>query len=74
MRSSSKVDSGGLGGVKRLRLNKEENWLGGLCAGLGDFFGIDPAFIRLGAVVTALFLPKFTIATYLIAWVLLSRR
>ncbi len=69
-----RVDVGEMGRGRRLRLNKDENWIGGLCAGLGDYFGIDAAFVRVAAVVTALFLPKFMIATYLIAWVVLSRR
>ena len=69
-----RVDVGEMGRGRRLRLNKDENWIGGLCAGLGDYFGIDAAFVRVATVVTALFLPKFVIATYLIAWVVLSRR
>ncbi len=69
-----RVDVGEMGRGRRLRLNKDENWIGGLCAGLGDYFGIDAAFVRVAAVVTALFLPKFMIAAYLIAWVVLSRR
>ncbi len=69
-----RVDLGETGRTRRLRLDKDENWIGGVCAGCANYFGIDPAFVRVGTVVTALFLPKAVIATYLIAWVLLSRR
>ena len=59
---------------RRIRLDRNDNWIGGVCAGGAHYFDIDPAFVRVGTVVSALFLPKLTIATYLIAWVVLSRR
>ena len=43
-----------------------------MCAGFAKAFGTDPAFVRVGVIVTALFLPKLTIAAYLIAWVVLD--
>jgi phage shock protein C len=33
--------------VKRLYRSKEDRMLGGVCGGLGEYFGIDPTFIRL---------------------------
>lgn len=33
--------------VKRLYRSKEDRMLGGVCGGLGEFFSIDPTFIRL---------------------------
>ena len=59
---------------RRLRLDRDEGWLAGVCAGCAGYFGIDPAFVRVGAVVTALFLPKLMIAAYLVAWLVLRSR
>ena len=59
---------------RRIRLDREDNWIGGVCAGCANYFDIDPAFVRVGTVVSALFMPKLVIAAYLIAWLLLSRR
>ena len=33
--------------VKRLARSKDERMIGGVCGGLGDYFGIDPTLIRL---------------------------
>ena len=55
-----------------VRLDKENGWIAGVCAGFARAFGTDPAFVRVGVIVTALFLPKLTIAAYLIAWVVLD--
>ena len=55
-----------------VRLDKENAWIAGVCAGFARAFGTDPAFVRVGVIVTALFLPKITITAYLIAWVVLD--
>lgn len=57
---------------RRLRLDPHEGWIAGVCAGLANYLRTDPAFVRVGTLVTALFLPKLTIAAYLIAWLLLD--
>ena len=57
-----------------LHLDKKTGWIAGVCAGLANYFDTDPAFVRVGVIVTALFLPKIVIATYLVAWLLLDER
>ena len=59
---------------RRLRLDRDEGWLAVVCAGSAGYFGIEPAFVRVGTVVTALFFPKLVIAAYLIAWLVLRNR
>ena len=54
--------------------DRTDGWLGGICAGIGRFFGFDPIFVRIAAIVLAVFFPKLSIASYLIAWLLLHRR
>lgn len=55
----------------RLRRDRTEGWLGGVCAGIARYFGIDPAFIRVGFVVAAVFFTKITIGVYIVAWILM---
>ena len=55
-----------------IRLDKKNGWIAGVCAGLANYLDTDPAFVRVGVVVTALFLPKIVIAAYLVAWLLLD--
>lgn len=39
---------------KRLYRSRDDRIVGGVCAGLGDFFGIDPVLVRLGFVAALL--------------------
>jgi len=57
---------------RAVRLDKENARIGGVCAGLAKSFGGKPALVRVAVIVCALFLPKLTIAAYLIAWAVLD--
>lgn len=53
---------------KRLRRNKIDGVFGGVCAGLGDYFEIDPIIVRIAYVLSILFfgVPLFI---YFILWI-----
>jgi phage shock protein C len=55
-----------------LHLDKKNGWIAGVCAGLANYLDTDPAIIRVGAIVTGLFLPKIVISVYLVAWLVLD--
>ncbi len=57
--------------MKRLYRNKSEGKLGGVCAGLGDYFNIDPVIIRLAFLL--LLFAGGGIA-YLVAWIIVPER
>ena len=57
--------------MRRLHRNKEEGKIAGVCAGLGDYFEIDPVIIRL-IFLLALFFGAGLIV-YLIAWVIIPK-
>lgn len=57
---------------RRIRLDRKEGWIAGVCAGLANYFDTDPAFVRVATIISALFLPKLTISAYLIAWLVLD--
>ncbi len=57
---------------QRLTLDPRAGWLGGVCAGAARYLGTDPTYVRLATVIGALFLPKLTIAAYLLAWCVLD--
>jgi len=40
--------------IKRLYRSRDDRIVGGVCAGLGDFLGIDPVLVRLGFVAALL--------------------
>ena len=59
---------------RKFRLDKDNGWIFGVCAGLANYLHTDPAFVRVGVVVSGLFFPKIVIAAYLVAWLLLDDR
>ncbi len=40
---------------KRLYRSRDNRMIGGVCGGLGEYWGIDPTLVRIGFVVGALF-------------------
>ena len=59
--------------MKRLYRNKTEGKLAGVCAGLGDYFDIDPVLIRLLFVFSILWC-GIGILFYIAAWVLMPEQ
>lgn len=60
--------------VKRLyRAAKKDSMIGGVCAGIADYYNIDPTLIRL---LWILFIFGFGtgILAYLIAWIIIPRK
>ena len=58
------------GGGKQLRRTREGRMIGGVCAGAGEYLGVDANILRLGLGVFTLF-GGAGIALYVIAWVLI---
>jgi phage shock protein PspC (stress-responsive transcriptional regulator) len=60
---------GGFGG-KRLERKLEGRWLAGVCAGLGDYLGVDANLVRVIVAVLVLF-GGFGALAYVMAWALI---
>ena len=59
---------------KRLERIADQAQIGGVCAGLADYFGIDRALVRILFVI-GIFLPHFpAIIIYIILWIALPER
>lgn len=56
--------------TKTPKRNVVEKWIGGVCAGLGDYFGISATLVRL-LMVASLLLPGPQILFYIAAWVIM---
>ncbi|KQZ75288.1 MULTISPECIES: PspC domain-containing protein [unclassified Nocardioides] len=56
---------------KRLTRSRQDNMLGGVCAGVADYFNIDLALVRVLTVVAALFSFGTVALAYVAAWVLM---
>jgi phage shock protein PspC (stress-responsive transcriptional regulator) len=57
---------------KRLFRSVSNKVIGGVCGGLGDYFGVDPNVIRLIAVLL-LFLGGLSLWVYLVMWIVLPQ-
>jgi phage shock protein C len=69
--------------MKRYYRSEKDNLLGGVCGGFGEYFNIDPLFIRLLFIGLVLLLPKLDssfitdstiIGFYLIMWFAATNR
>ena len=58
--------------TKKLYRSRTNKMIAGVCAGLGDFFELDPTLIRLGAVVLVLAAGVGVLA-YIVAWIIVPR-
>lgn len=54
--------------IQKLRLDKHNAWISGVCAGLAKTLNIDLGLCRLCIFVAALFFTKWIVAAYVIAW------
>ena len=60
--------------TKRLYRNENDKFIGGVCSGLADYFGLDVTLVRLGVVVLALFTHVFALAAYVVLWMVMPPR
>ena len=58
---------------KRLYKSETNKVIGGVCGGLGEYFGIDPTILRIIAVVL-IFAHGAGLLIYLIAWLCMPKR
>lgn len=57
---------------KKLRRNKIDGVLGGVCSGIGDHTGIDHLVVRIAFVASVLFL-GFPLILYFVAWAIIPK-
>jgi phage shock protein C len=59
--------------AKKLYRNESEKVLGGVCAGLGDFLGIDPVFVRIFFILWTV-LGELSVLVYILMWIIIPQR
>ncbi len=58
--------------VKHLTRSQDDRWLGGVCGGLAQYFGIDSTVVRVIFILLALFIGG-GILIYLILWIIIPQ-
>jgi len=57
----------------RIKLSNTNKIIGGVCGGLGEYFDVDPVFVRIVAVILALSTGVGLIA-YIVAWIIMPKQ
>ncbi len=57
---------------RRLQRPPDKAMIGGVCAGIADYFSVDPTWIRLLAVLL-IFASGFGLVAYIVAWIVIPR-
>ncbi|MEM4663184.1 MAG: PspC domain-containing protein [Candidatus Diapherotrites archaeon] len=57
--------------VKKLYRSGKDNWLGGVCGGLGEYFGVDSNIIRIAWIALTIVSFGLGIILYIAAWLIL---
>lgn len=61
-------------GPRRLVRDRDDRMLGGVCAGLAHYLGVDVTLVRLLTVLGAIFSVGTVVLAYLVAWILVPDR
>jgi phage shock protein C len=56
---------------KRLYRSENNKFIGGVCGGISEFFGIDPSIVRIIAVLLSIGSVGTGVLVYLVAWILI---
>ena len=56
---------------KKLLRSTKNRMVAGVCAGIGDYFSVDPTVIRLAWVIFTLISMGVGIIAYIIAWIII---
>lgn len=59
---------------KRLRRNKQKGMLGGVCAGLAEYFDLDVTLVRVAYVLISIFTAFAGVLVYIILWLLIPAK
>ena len=59
---------------KRLLRSSSDRWVAGVCGGIAEYFGWDPAIVRLAYVLLSVFSAAFTgLLVYIILWLIMPQ-
>ena len=59
--------------MKQLYRKKESGKIAGVCAGIGEYFEIDPVFFRI-IFIASIFISGIGLLTYLVAWIIMPEQ
>ena len=61
-------------GVKRLYRSRDDRMLSGVCAGLAEYFGLDPTLVRVGWVILSVLTAGSGVLGYIVMAIVVPER
>ena len=59
---------------KKLLRSRSDRWVAGICGGIGDYFDVDPALVRLIYLLLTFFSAGFPgLMIYLVLWLVMPK-
>ena len=60
---------------KPLRRSMHDRWFGGVCAGLAEYFGLDPTVVRIAYLLLSVLSAAFPgVLVYIVMWIVIPER
>jgi phage shock protein PspC (stress-responsive transcriptional regulator) len=60
--------------MKRLYRSDSDKMIAGVCAGIAEYFALDPTLVRIGYILLSVFTLFSAAVAYLILWVVVPQR
>jgi phage shock protein PspC (stress-responsive transcriptional regulator) len=60
--------------IKRLYRSDKDKMIAGVCAGLADYFALDPTLVRVGYILLSVLTAFSGVLIYLLLWIVVPRR
>ena len=60
--------------MKKLSLSDTNKKIGGVCGGLGEYFDVDPTFVRVIFILIALLSLGLGVLAYILIWMVIPRK
>ncbi|MDR2041588.1 MAG: PspC domain-containing protein [Tannerella sp.] len=60
--------------IKRLYRSNGDRMIAGVCAGIAEYFALDPTLVRIGYIVLCLCTAFTAMVAYLVLWIVIPQR
>ena len=59
---------------KKRLMRSNDNMIAGICAGIADYFELDPTLVRVGYILLSIFTAFAGVLAYLVLWLVIPKQ
>ena len=59
---------------KKRLMRSNDNMIAGICAGIADYFDLDPTLVRVGYILLSIFTAFAGVLAYLVLWLVIPKQ